>query len=105
MEFSARDISGQFLYMTPDEVVDLGRNALSVAVLMAAPMLLSALLTGLLIGLFQAATQIQEQTLSFIPKLLVMVVALVVTGPWLLNTILGYTTELITITVPRIIGT
>lgn len=90
--------------MTPDEVVDLGRGAVSIAVLMSAPMLLSALLTGLLIGLFQAATQIQEQTLSFIPKLLVMVIALVVTGPWLLQTILSYTTELITSTVPRILG-
>lgn len=90
--------------MTPDEVVDLGRSALSIAVLMSSPMLLSALLTGLLVGLFQAATQIQEQTLSFIPKLLVMVIALVVTGPWLLQTILNFTTELITSTVPRILG-
>lgn len=91
--------------MTPDEVVDIGKDAITIAVMMSAPMLLSALLTGLIIGLFQAATQIQEQTLSFIPKLLVMVIALVVTGPWLLQIILDYTSELIVNTVPRIIGT
>ena len=55
--------------MTPDTVVDLGREAMTIALMMAAPMLFVALATGLVVGLFQAATQIQEQTLSFIPKL------------------------------------
>ncbi len=90
--------------MTPDTVIDLGREALTTTVLLAAPLLLAALATGLVVGLFQAATQIQEQTLSFIPKLLAMVIALVATGPWLLQTIVDFTTELITSTVPRIIG-
>jgi len=90
--------------MTPDSVIDLGTDALTVTVMLAAPLLLAALVTGLIIGLFQAATQIQEQTLSFIPKLLAMVVALVVTGPWLLQTITDYTTQLIVTTVPLIIG-
>ena len=90
--------------MTPDVVVDMGREALSVTVLLAAPLLLAALFRGLLIGLFQAATQIQEQTLSFIPKLLAMVVAMVATGPWLLQVILDYTSEHIVSTITRVIG-
>lgn len=90
--------------MTPDTVIDLGQSALTVTVLLAAPLLIAALLTGLFIGLFQAATQIQEQTLSFIPKLLAMVVALVATGPWLLQTILDYTNDLIVSTIPRVLG-
>lgn len=90
--------------MTPDTVIDLGREALLVTVMLAAPLLLAALLTGLCVGIFQAATQIQEQTLSFIPKLLAMVVALLATGPWLLQTIVDFTSELIINTVPRILG-
>jgi len=66
--------------MTPDTVIDIGQQALTVTVLLAAPLLLAALVTGLVVGLFQAATQIQEQTLSFIPKLLAMVVALFITS-------------------------
>jgi len=81
--------------MTPDNVIDLGQNALTITVMLAAPLLIAALVTGLVVGLFQAATQIQEQTLSFIPKLLAMVVALVVTGPWLLQVIIDYTRDLI----------
>lgn len=90
--------------MTPDMVIDLGREALTVTVLLSAPLLLAALLTGLIVGLFQAATQINEQTLSFIPKLLSMVIVLIATGPWLLQTILDYTSELIVETVPRVLG-
>ena len=90
--------------MTPDTVIDLGRGALTVTVMLAAPLLMAALLTGLLVGLFQAATQINEQTLSFIPKLLSMVIVLIATGPWLLQTILDYTSELIVETVPRVLG-
>ena len=62
--------------------------------LIAAPLLLSALAVGLLIGMFQAATQINEMTLSFIPKLLVLVAALVVAGPWMLSVIVNYTRQL-----------
>ncbi|ASJ71784.1 flagellar biosynthesis protein FliQ [Granulosicoccus antarcticus] len=90
--------------MTPDMVIDLGRGALTVTVMLSAPLLLAALLTGLVVGLFQAATQINEQTLSFIPKLLSMVIVLIATGPWLLQTILDYTSELIVETVPRVLG-
>lgn len=90
--------------MTPDMVIDLGRGALTVTVMLAAPLLMAALLTGLVVGLFQAATQINEQTLSFIPKLLSMVIVLIATGPWLLQVILDYTSELIVETVPRVLG-
>ena len=68
--------------MDAAQVVDLEREALWIAVLVAAPLLGTALAVGLLIGVFQAATSIQEMTLSFIPKLAVMVVALVVFGSW-----------------------
>lgn len=90
--------------MTPEIVIDIGRDALLVTVLLAAPLLLAALATGLLVGLFQAATQINEQTLSFIPKLLAMVVALLASGSWLLALILDYTRGVITEIVPRVLG-
>ena len=90
--------------MTPETVIDIGRDALYVVMLLAAPMLLSALATGLLVGLFQAATQINEQTLSFIPKLLVMFTALILSGSWLLALILDYTRTLITEIIPRVVG-
>ncbi len=77
--------------MNPDTVMELGRQALTVTVLLAAPLLLSALLAGLLIGMFQAATQIQDMTLSFIPKLMVLVIALGLAGPWMLRLIVSYT--------------
>ena len=63
--------------------------------LIAAPLLLSALGVGLLVGMFQAATQINEMTLSFIPKLLVLVLALIAAGPWMLSVIVNYTQQLI----------
>jgi flagellar biosynthesis protein FliQ len=66
---------------TPDTVVAIIRQALEVAMLAAGPMLLASLLTGLLISVFQAATQINEMTLTFIPKILVMFIVLVITGP------------------------
>ena len=81
--------------MTPEAVVDIGQQALQVMVLLAAPILLSALLIGLLIGMLQAATQINEMTLSFIPKLIVVVAALWITGPWMLSLIMSYTTRLL----------
>lgn len=93
-----------FNAMSPDNVIDIGREALTITVMLAAPMLLAALVTGLIVGLFQAATQIQEQTLSFIPKLLSMVIVLVATGPWLLQVILDYTSQLILEVVPRVVG-
>ncbi len=80
--------------MTPEMVTTIGQQALWVTMLIAAPLLLSALAVGLLIGMFQAATQINEMTLSFIPKLLVLVAALVVAGPWMLSVIVNYTRQL-----------
>jgi flagellar biosynthetic protein FliQ len=81
--------------MTPETVVTIGRHALEMTLLLAAPLLLTALTVGLLVGIFQAATQINEMTLSFIPKLLAMTAVLVVTGPWMLKQFVGYTRELI----------
>ncbi len=80
--------------MTPEMVTTIGQQALWVTMLIAAPMLLSALAVGLLIGMFQAATQINEMTLSFIPKLLILVGSLVVAGPWMLSVIVNYTRQL-----------
>ncbi len=80
--------------MTPEMVTTIGQQALWVTMLIAAPLLLSALAVGLLVGMFQAATQINEMTMSFIPKLLVLVAALVVAGPWMLSVIVNYTRQL-----------
>jgi flagellar biosynthesis protein FliQ len=81
--------------MTPETVVSLGSRALEITLLLAGPLLLVALLTGLLVGAFQAATQINETTLSFIPKLLAVAGTLVVGGPWMLKVLVSYTHELI----------
>lgn len=80
--------------MTPETVTTIGQQALWVTILISAPLLLSALAVGLLVGMFQAATQINEMTMSFIPKLLVMVAALVIAGPWMLDVIVSYTRQL-----------
>ncbi len=80
--------------MTPESVITIGQQALWVTMLLAAPMLLSALAVGLLVGMFQAATQINEMTMSFIPKLAVLVLALIVAGPWMLTVIVNYTKQL-----------
>jgi flagellar biosynthesis protein FliQ len=89
--------------MTPDTVVAIVRQALEVAMLAAGPMLLASLVTGLLVSIFQAATQINEMTLSFIPKLLIMFVVLVVTGPWTLQLLVDYVTRLIG-SIPTLVG-
>ena len=68
----------------------LGQQALEITILVSAPMLLAALVTGLLVSIFQAATQINEMTLSFIPKLLAMFVVMVLAGPWMLSVMLDY---------------
>ena len=89
--------------MTPDTIIDISQQALYVITMLAAPMLISALLIGLLIGMFQAATQINEMTLSFIPKLLVLVVAIMIAGPWMLELITNYTRRLY-LSIPGLIG-
>jgi flagellar biosynthetic protein FliQ len=80
--------------MNPDTVMSLGSRALEITLMLAAPLLLVALITGLIVGAFQAATQINEQTLSFIPKLIAMALALVIAGPWMLKVLVSYTREL-----------
>ena len=80
--------------MTPETVTTIGQQALWVTMLISAPLLLSALAVGLLVGMFQAATQINEMTMSFIPKLLVLVAALIIAGHWMLSVIVNYTRQL-----------
>jgi flagellar biosynthetic protein FliQ len=89
--------------MTPETVLTIGTHALEITVMLAAPLLLVALATGLLVGVFQAATQINEMTLSFIPKLLAMAVAIAVAGPWMIKLIVGYTRQLFE-SIPGLIG-
>ncbi|HET9446008.1 MAG TPA: flagellar biosynthesis protein FliQ [Steroidobacteraceae bacterium] len=89
--------------MTPETVMTIGQRALEITILLSAPLLLAALIIGLLVGVFQAATQINEMTLSFIPKLIGMAGTLVVAGPWMLKTIVGYTRELFE-SIPGLIG-
>lgn len=81
--------------MTPEMVMAVGQRALEIMLLLAMPLLLVALVVGLLVGVFQAATQINEMTLSFIPKLLAMAAVMVVAGPWMLKVLVSYTRELI----------
>jgi flagellar biosynthesis protein FliQ len=89
--------------MTPESVMAMGYEAMKLSLLLGAPLLLVALVTGLLISLFQAATQINEMTLSFIPKLLAVFATLVIAGPWMLNTVLDYMRTLFT-SIPQIVG-
>jgi len=81
--------------MTQDDVMQLASQTMWVTILLGGPLLLSALAVGLLVGMFQAATQINEMTLSFIPKLAILVVALLIFGPWMLSTIVDFTQTLI----------
>jgi len=89
--------------MTPDTIIDLSQQALYVIAMIAAPMLLSALAIGLLIGMFQAATSINEQTLSFIPKLMVLLLSILIAGPWMLNLLLSFTRRLY-LGIPGLVG-
>ena len=89
--------------MSADTVIDLSQQALYLIALIAAPMLLSALAIGLIIGMFQAATSINEQTLSFIPKLIVLLVSILIAGPWMLNLLLNFTRQLYR-DIPSLIG-
>ena len=89
--------------MTPESVMTMGRNAMEVTLMVAAPMLLVALIIGLIVSIFQAATQINEATLSFIPKLLVTFLVAVLAGPWMLSLIMDYTIRLYQ-SIPTLIG-
>ena len=89
--------------MTPQTLLDVGREALWMCLLLAGGPLLAMLAVGLVVGMLQAATQINEMTLSFVPKLVAMALLLVVTGPWLLQTLVDYTQRLVT-SIPGMIG-
>jgi flagellar biosynthetic protein FliQ len=89
--------------MNPETVMTIGQRALELTILLAAPMLMVALAVGLIVGVFQAATQINEMTLSFIPKLLGLVAVLLVAGPWMLSQLVSYTKQLIE-SIPSLIG-
>jgi flagellar biosynthesis protein FliQ len=89
--------------MTQDTVVSLVVDAMSLALKIALPLLLAALVIGLAVSIFQAATQIQEQTLSFIPKVVGIALVIVVAGPWMLGEIVSYTQNLYE-QIPSLIG-
>jgi flagellar biosynthetic protein FliQ len=89
--------------MTPDLVVNLVQQALETTILVSAPLLLAALVTGLLVSIFQAATQINEMTLSFIPKLLAIFAAAVLAGPWMIGLMVDFTRRLFS-AIPGLIG-
>ena len=89
--------------MTPESVMMMGTEAMKVAISVAAPLLLLALVTGQIISILQAATQINEMTLSFIPKIIAVFVAMIIAGPWMLNLLLDYMRNLFS-NIPYIIG-
>ncbi|MFP5507340.1 MAG: flagellar biosynthesis protein FliQ [Gammaproteobacteria bacterium] len=89
--------------MTPETVMTVGRQALEVTAMLAGPLLISSLIVGLIIALFQAATQINEMTLTFIPKLMTIGLVLLVGGPWLLQNLMSFTIRLFQ-SIPQMIG-
>jgi len=89
--------------MTPGSVMEIGRQAIEVTLVMAAPMLLTALIVGLIISIFQAATQLNEATLQFVPKLVAMFVVLLLFGPWMLQYLIDYIQRLFG-SIPQLIG-
>ena len=89
--------------MTPEVAVDLFREALWLTTMLVAILVVPSLICGLIVAMFQAATQINEQTLSFLPRLLVMLVTLIVTGPWLLKVFMDYVLNLFN-SIPTLIG-
>ena len=89
--------------MSPELVMNIGRQAIEMTLILSAPLLLTALVIGLIISIFQAATQINEQTLSFIPKLVGMLLVLILAGPWMLQMMVDYIRRLFE-SIPQIIG-
>ncbi len=89
--------------MTPELVMTIGRQAVEMTLMMAGPLLLAALAIGLIVSIFQAATQINEQTLSFIPKLVGIFLTLILAGPWMLQMMVDYIRRLFE-SIPQIIG-
>ena len=93
----------ELLRLTPESVMTIGQQALEITMMVSAPILLTALAVGLMVSIFQAATQINEMTLSFIPKLFSMLVMMVVAGPWMLNLMMDYMRRLFT-NIPWMLG-
>lgn len=89
--------------MTPDHVVQIGRQALELMLLVSAPLLLVALAVGLVVSVLQAVTQINEATLSFLPKLIAVALMMVVAGPWMLATLTDYLRQIIG-SIPQVVG-
>ncbi len=89
--------------MDQDTVINLASQAMSLAFKVAGPLLLGAMLVGLLVSIFQAITQIQEQSLTLIPKIATIAAVVVLLGPWMLNQLVAYTTNLYT-SIPTIVG-
>jgi flagellar biosynthetic protein FliQ len=89
--------------MTPTTVIAIARHAIEILLMISAPLFIAALATGLIISIFQAATQINESTLSFVPKLIVIILTLLVTGPWMLTVLTDYIRELYE-SIPALIG-
>lgn len=89
--------------MTPESVMTIGQQALQLTLMVSAPLLLTALIIGLIVSIFQAATQINEMTLSFIPKLVGMFGVLIISGPWMIGILLDYMTRLYS-SIPYMVG-
>ena len=81
--------------MTESTLLDLTRHAMIVALEIAMPVLVVSLIVGMLVSLFQAITQIQEMTLTFVPKIIAVIAVIVILGPWMLSTIVGFTSNLL----------
>jgi len=89
--------------MTPELVMNIGRQAIEMTLVLSGPLLLAALVIGLIVSIFQAATQINEQTLSFVPKLVGMFIVLILAGPWMLQMMVDYIRRLFE-SIPHLIG-
>ncbi|HQN47111.1 MAG: flagellar biosynthesis protein FliQ [Rhodocyclales bacterium] len=89
--------------MTPTAVIDIGRSALELTLMISAPLFIAALVTGLVVSIFQAATQINEATLSFVPKLIAIFITLILAGPWMITMMTDYMRRLYE-SIPGIIG-
>jgi flagellar biosynthesis protein FliQ len=82
--------------MTPEAVIHIGKKAVETVLLTSAPMLIAAMVIGLVVSIFQAATQINEQTMTFIPKIVGVFVTLLIFGPWIMELLVTFTTGIIT---------
>jgi flagellar biosynthetic protein FliQ len=89
--------------MTPTTVIEIGRGAVELTLLISAPLFIAALVTGLIVSIFQAATQINEATLSFVPKLIAIFVTLILAGPWMITMLTDYMRRLYE-SIPGVIG-